>query len=489
MTNSTPKPEETKGPDLLTITQHLQLWRNRAAASLTWDRGAEVDLLRALLEKLEAAALRADTPTAPAPKSKSQAKRLSALAGETASAAEGARLIAFAREILGEFRLNTEGVQEIGEKHGLLIPTEVNEPCSEEGCVCAEVVHADDWPVTCYRFAPILQGASDPAQSADASENPDCRSRTTTSPMNSSEADTQSADTPSEASGVRVTDAEVLSAVLRDMPPFGPLLKALSMFGMNANFDGAPIGDAVAEAIAWCDVELTEAADIILRASTTVSDAHERASRPQPARGASSDPSEAEILAHVGEEGLWDDIEGIDRELYFSESRCKNGTERHQQLVAMRGNLNAIGVAFQKMAAELRAHAASHAEVEDYKAWNPHEKSPYVRAPQPARGGNWQAPFHANRTRFGYADRIDDVNDKTLVHLNTGTMRNESEGGVEYLLSLLNRSARGEVSEAEVEAAALAIAKRRFGSSVAWPESIEEARAALEAAARVRAGG
>jgi hypothetical protein len=69
-------------------------------------------------------------------------------------------------------------------------------------------------------------------------------------------------------------------------------------------------------------------------------------------------------------------------------------------------------------------------------------------------------------------------------------MRNESEGGVEYLLSLLNRSsARGEVSEAEVEAAALAIAKRRFGSSVAWPESIEEARAALEAAARVRAGG
>jgi hypothetical protein len=48
---------------------------------------------------------------------------------------------------------------------------------------------------------------------------------------------------------------------------------------------------------------------------------------------------------------------------------------------------------------------------------------------QPARGGNWQAPFHANRTGFGYADRIDDVNDKTLVHLNTVTMRNESEGG------------------------------------------------------------
>jgi hypothetical protein len=45
------------------------------------------------------------------------------------------------------------------------------------------------------------------------------------------------------------------------------------------------------------------------------------------------------------------------------------------------------------------------------------------------------------------------------------------------------------VTEAEVEAAALAIAKRRFGSSVAWPESIEEARAALEAAERVRAAG
>jgi hypothetical protein len=121
-------------------------------------------------------------------------------------------------------------------------------------------------------------------------------------------------------------------------------------------------------------------------------------------------------------------------------------------------------------------------------------------------------------------------------------MRNESEGGVEYLLSLLNRSARGEgdiqqiiyalerarswndetarklhgqqdygasfydedalrieeaisllrgpahgeVSEAEVEAAALAIAKVRFGASVAWPENVVEAKVALEAAARVR---
>jgi hypothetical protein len=50
------------------------------------------------------------------------------------------------------------------------------------------------------------------------------------------------------------------------------------------------------------------------------------------------------------------------------------------------------------------------------------------------------------------------------------------------------QSARGEVSEAEVKAAALAIAKRRFGVNVAWPENNEEARVALEAAARVRGG-
>jgi hypothetical protein len=63
------------------------------------------------------------------------------------------------------------------------------------------------------------------------------------------------------------------------------------------------------------------------------------------------------------------------------------------------------------------------------------------------------------------------------------------DGGYFDHPSVAAKPARGEVSEAEVEAAALAIAKRRFGSSVAWPESIEEARAALEAAARVRAGG
>jgi hypothetical protein len=48
--------------------------------------------------------------------------------------------------------------------------------------------------------------------------------------------------------------------------------------------------------------------------------------------------------------------------------------------------------------------------------------------------------------------------------------------------------ARGEVSEAEVKEAARAIAKRRFGVNVAWPENNEEARVALEAAARVRGG-
>lgn len=45
------------------------------------------------------------------------------------------------------------------------------------------------------------------------------------------------------------------------------------------------------------------------------------------------------------------------------------------------------------------------------------------------------------------------------------------------------------VSDAEVQAAAAAISKRRFGSDVAWPEDIENARAALEAANHQRSHG
>jgi hypothetical protein len=44
------------------VAQHLSLWRRRAATSRTWDRGEEVDLLGALLDKLTAAI----APTAPA---------------------------------------------------------------------------------------------------------------------------------------------------------------------------------------------------------------------------------------------------------------------------------------------------------------------------------------------------------------------------------------------------------------------------------------
>lgn len=42
-------------------------------------------------------------------------------------------------------------IQEVAVKHGVLREVTVTEPCSPEGCVCAEV---DAFPLTCYRLAP-----------------------------------------------------------------------------------------------------------------------------------------------------------------------------------------------------------------------------------------------------------------------------------------------------------------------------------------------
>jgi len=43
-------------------------------------------------------------------------------------------------------------IQERGEKYGLLIPTEVTEPCGEN-CNCVEY---GDFPMTCYRVDPRI---------------------------------------------------------------------------------------------------------------------------------------------------------------------------------------------------------------------------------------------------------------------------------------------------------------------------------------------
>src|SRR6185437_12473237 len=62
----------------------------------------------------------------------------------------------FAREILLNRFGNWDGgdLQDLGVKHGLLVPIEATEPCGE-ACVCVEY---DDFPQTCYRFGPALHG-------------------------------------------------------------------------------------------------------------------------------------------------------------------------------------------------------------------------------------------------------------------------------------------------------------------------------------------
>jgi hypothetical protein len=68
--------------------------------------------------------------------------------------------VKFCREI---FAVVNEGddfdggtLQDMGVKYGLLIPTEMAEPCGPEGaCNCAEY---GDFPQTCYRFTAALTG-------------------------------------------------------------------------------------------------------------------------------------------------------------------------------------------------------------------------------------------------------------------------------------------------------------------------------------------
>lgn len=70
--------------------------------------------------------------------------------------ADARRMKAFCREALDRFYEGDGTMQDMAERHGLLIPTEVTEPCGE-GCVCAEYVSTDEFPTTCYKFAPCLR--------------------------------------------------------------------------------------------------------------------------------------------------------------------------------------------------------------------------------------------------------------------------------------------------------------------------------------------
>lgn len=64
------------------------------------------------------------------------------------------------------------------------------------------------------------------------------------------------------AIAARTTDASAASGatVLCSMPPFGPMLKSIATLGLDCTFDGKPMRDAIADAIAWCDVDLPQMA-------------------------------------------------------------------------------------------------------------------------------------------------------------------------------------------------------------------------------------
>lgn len=65
-------------------------------------------------------------------------------------------LRAFAQGIMADWPnpvVDGFDIQDLAVKHGLLIGHEVTQPCSEEGCNCAEY---GDFPMTCYRPSAIL---------------------------------------------------------------------------------------------------------------------------------------------------------------------------------------------------------------------------------------------------------------------------------------------------------------------------------------------
>lgn len=77
-----------------------------------------------------------------------------------------ARLLAFARDILESWPdggIDGGELQELADKHGLLIPTERSEPCGED-CVCAAEYGLGEFPLTCYRRADFLMTPNGPLE-------------------------------------------------------------------------------------------------------------------------------------------------------------------------------------------------------------------------------------------------------------------------------------------------------------------------------------
>lgn len=69
------------------------------------------------------------------------------------------KLRGFARDVFMSWpdidHLDGFDLQEMGIKHGILLPIQVDEPCGEL-CACADYYELEEFPVTCYELADFM---------------------------------------------------------------------------------------------------------------------------------------------------------------------------------------------------------------------------------------------------------------------------------------------------------------------------------------------
>jgi hypothetical protein len=312
-----------------------------------------------------------------------------------------------------------------------------------------------------------LRAAPDPAQSTDTSENPDCRSRTTTPPMDSSDADVQSADTSSECPNC-VSPYKCNGPHIGTSPPTGyedagtpseALPQPFAFYDTNVGccWSAAPNTRDTLKSYPWI-IELYTREQI------------DAASRPQPARGDIDIQQVINAIERARDHN--DDLASKLHEQhdYGAEFPYEDARRMDEAIALLRGIAQPACGEERSIHVECRPLLVSGMLASDQSV----QITILIDSEQPEaekRSALWHEIAHVVRA------------------FENGS---QDEAEIEALGQRLSLAwaARGEVSEAEVEAACLSFLGLSSTHRTHPHDTVrKDMRAALEAAARVRAGG